>query len=411
MPSVFVARQPIYDRALDVVAYELLFRDSAGGRAIIDDAEAATSNVILNTFTEIGFENIVGDHRAYINVSRRFLLEHHSGLLDLLPAGRVVLELLEDQEVDEELVEALQRLRARNFTIALDDFAYDDSLLPLTRVARVVKLDVMALDRAELERHAELLAPLGLELLAEKVETHEEFELCKALGFEYFQGYFFCKPKTIEGHSVPANQLLKLRLVAQLQSSDVGFDELEEIISYDVGLSYRLLRYINSAFFGLPREVGSIRQALVLLGQRNIRKWATLLVLADVHDKPHELMITGLVRARMCELLAAPAGGTDPDSFFTTGLFSVVDAMMDRPMEEILGSLPLAEEITGALLHHTGVRGEVLASVLAFERGELSEVSERLREDAPLQEAYLEALAWASEVGGELPRDNVPVAA
>jgi EAL and modified HD-GYP domain-containing signal transduction protein len=274
-------------------------------------------------------------------------------------------------------------------------------------VARIVKLDLMALERQAVAEHVERLRPLGLKLLAEKVETHEDLEFCRQLGFDYYQGYFFCKPKTISGRSVATNQLIKLRLVSQLQAADVGFDELEDIISCDVGLSYRLLRYINSAFFSLPREVASIRQALVLLGQRNIRKWATLLVLADVdNDKPQELMVTGLIRARMCELLGQARGGLDADTYFTTGLFSVVDAMMDSTMEAILGELPLSEDIRAALLEHSGSPGEVLHTVLAFERGEIGEVAERLRESAPLQAAYLQSVAWAREVSGGLPSDQ-----
>jgi len=395
MPDVFVARQPIYNRALDVVAYELLFRDSDGGHAVITDPEAATSKVILNSFTEIGLENIVGNRRAFINVSKRFLLEGSSTLLDLLPANRIVLELLEDVEPDEELLEVLRNLSDRKYTLALDDFTWNESLQCLVDVARIVKLDLVALDRPAIEEHVERLRPLGLKLLAEKVETHEDFEFCKGVGFDYYQGYFFCKPKTISGRSVATNQLIKLRLVSQLQGADVGFDELEDIISCDVGLSYRLLRYINSAFFSLPREVASIRQALVLLGQRNIRKWATLLVLADVdNDKPQELMVTGLIRARMCELVGEARGGLDADTYFTTGLFSVVDAMMDSTMEAILGELPLSEDIRQALLEQTGPAGEVLQAVVAFERGEIGRVAESLRAAAPLQEAYPQATAW-----------------
>ena len=412
MPDVFVARQPIYNRSLDVVAYELLFRDRDGGHAVITDPEAATSKVILNSFTEIGLENIVGNRKAFINVSKRFLLEGSSTLLDLLPANRIVLELLEDVDPDEELLEVLRQLSARRYTLALDDFTYDDSLQCLVDVARIIKLDLVALDRATVEEHVDRLRPHGLKLLAEKVETHEDFEFAKGVGFDYYQGYFFCKPKTISGRSVATNQLIKLRLVSQLQAADVGFDELEDIISCDVGLSYRLLRYINSAFFSLPREVASIRQALVLLGQRNIRKWATLLVLADVdNEKPQELMVTGLIRARMCELVGEARGGLDADTYFTTGLFSVVDAMMDSTMEAILEELPLSEEIRQALLEHDGPAGEVLHAVLAFERGEIGEVAERLRESAPLQAAYLEAVAWAREVSGGLPSDQLPAAA
>jgi c-di-GMP phosphodiesterase len=203
---------------------------------------------------------------------------------------------------------------------------------------------------------------------------------------------------------VATNQLIKLRLVSQLQAADVGFDELEDIISCDVGLSYRLLRYINSAFFSLPREVASIRQALVLLGQRNIRKWATLLVLADVdNDKPQELMVTGLIRARMCELVGEARGGLDADTYFTTGLFSVVDALTDRSMVELLSTLPLSREIIAALLNYEGTKGRILRAAIAYERGNFGELGDLPPSRTPLSELYAQAVEWATDASGGLP--------
>ena len=252
---------------------------------------------------------------------------------------------------------------------------------------------MLAHSREELARHVDLLSGREVRLLAEKVETYDEFERCKALGFELFQGFFFCRPKTMTGRSVSSSRLATLRLVAELQAPHVDLDELEHVIGRDVGLSYKLLRYINSTFFALPREVGSVRQALVLLGIVNVRRWATLLALSAVDDKPEELMVTALVRARMCELLAEAYREPDRDAYFTTGMFSVIDALMDQPMAEVLELLPLAGDLRHALLSREGPKGDALLCVLAYERGELDEARHRSLTGAQLGELYLEAVA------------------
>lgn len=411
-PEVFVARQPIYDRHLGVFAYELLFRDGEGNRALISqgngshalvsDGEAATIRVLGSVLTEIGLEEIVGDNPASVNVTRRFLLD--AGIPPL-PAERMILEVLEDVEVDDLLVEAVRRFKSKGYTLALDDFTWRESLRPLVELADIVKIDVAALDDAGLEEQLRLLLPFGKKLVAEKVETYERFETCKALGFDYFQGDFFCKPKVLRQKAIPSNRLAQLKLIAALNSEETEFDEVERIISRDVGLSFKLLRYINSAFFSLPQKVGSIRQAMVLLGLHAIRRWSTLLVMAGIDDKPHELIVTALIRARMCELLTPGHVQREHEESFTVGMFSVVEALMDAPIDRVLASLPLAEELKLAIAKQEGPKGKILAAVLAFEAGDFA----RLLEVAPrvgisVQDAYNQAVAWASEAARELER-------
>ncbi len=401
MQDIFIGRQPIYDKKLQLMAYELLFRDSESNRASFHDGDQATSAVILNTFTEFGLERIVGQHRAFINLTRGFLLGEYPLPLS---SERVVLEILEDIRIDDEIIAAVRGLAKNGFAIALDDFIYHPDLQPLVDVADYIKLDVLDMDRQTVREHVELLRRQPLKLLAEKVETQDDFAFCKELGFDYFQGYFFCKPNIIKGRRTPTNQLAMLRLLSKLNNPDIPIEELEALIIQDVALTYRLLRYINSAQFTTNRNIDSVRKALLMLGLKTLRSLASLVVMSRVDDKPSELVTTALVRARLCEQLAKHLGEPQLDRYFTTGLFSILDALLDLSMDDILDALPLANEIKAALLHHEGELGRVLRCTVACDQGDWSKVdctidAERLRE------IYLEAIVWADEIVAQTPGD------
>jgi EAL and modified HD-GYP domain-containing signal transduction protein len=397
--NVFVGRQPIYDRRLNVVAYELLFRTGTENRALVTDPERATSELLANTFVEIGLGEIVGSARAFVNVTRDFLL----GEYPLPPAeSRVALEILEGVKVDEALLNGVTELSRQGYTIVLDDFVFHPSLQPLVELADIVKLDIRALEPAALREHVTRLRRFNVELLAEKVETQSELELCRILRFDLFQGFFFCKPTVVAGARLPANQIAAAQLLSHLQDPAAEFGDLEQMISRDAALSYKLLRMVNSAFYAVSRKVDSIKQALLLLGLRTIRNWACLIVMSDVGEKPRELLVTGLVRARMCELLAARLGRKPAEAYFTVGLFSVLDALLDKPMAEVLEALPLAEAANAALLDRRGPLGETLGCVLAYERGRWDDVALDGLADAVIGAAYLEAIAWADGMGGQI---------
>ncbi|HHJ13700.1 MAG TPA: EAL domain-containing protein [Gammaproteobacteria bacterium] len=393
--AIFIGRQPIYDRDGGLYAYELLFRSAHNDKAHVIDGDRATSEVIINTFMEIGLDRIVGDRLAFINLTRSFFVDETT---ISLPRDRVVLELLEDIEVDETLIAGVRRLAREGYRIALDDFIYHESLQPLVELADVIKIDIQALDRAQIRQHVEQLRPQNLQLLAEKVETREDYDFCHALGFDYFQGYFFAEPKIIQGQRLPNNRLAVLQLLARLQAPDVDADELESLIGRDLAFSYRILRYVNSAALAQAREIESIRQAVVILGLRAIRAWATLLAMSNIDDKPLELVITAMIRARMAENLARATGAPDPDSYFTVGLFSALDALMDNSMEEILTQLPLASHIARALLAHEGPHGQVLACVLAYERGKWNALRCDSLDGDRIREAYLDAVQWTNTI-------------
>jgi EAL and modified HD-GYP domain-containing signal transduction protein len=394
MSDVFLARQPILDAKQSVEGYELLYRHADVERAHVDDQELATATVVLNALTEIGLERVVGEQRAWINVTREFVL---LGLVHSLPPELVVLELLEDQLIDELLLERFAELRAAGYVLALDDFTFTPGLKRLVGLVDIVKLDLLALGRDAFAREADKLRSSGLTVVAEKIETHDDFQAALAAGCDLFQGYFFCRPQLLKGRAVSPNRLAVLQLAAALQDPTIELAELEHLISHDVALSYRLLRYINSAYVGLRQQVSSIRQAVVLLGGENVARWATLTILAEIGDKPRELFITALIRARFCQQAGEPDDGL-PGERFTLGLFSVLDALTDTPMRAAVQHLPFPCHLREALIAHTGA-GRLLDCIHAIEHGDF-QMAHKLRPYAPRH--YTDALAWAIDTAKPL---------
>jgi EAL and modified HD-GYP domain-containing signal transduction protein len=395
MSDIYIGRQPIYDRKLNVYAYELLFRAASDNSASFTDGDQATTDVIVNTFLEIGLDNIVGNRLAFINLTRSFFVGEHT---ISLPKNRVVLELLEDIDADDEVIAGVKRLSDQDYTIALDDFIYHESLQPLVTLADLVKIDIMTLSRDEIRQHVNALRQHPLRLLAEKVETQEDFNFCMELGFDYFQGYFFAQPKVIRGQRLPNNRLAILKLLGRLQDPNITPEQLEELIAQDIAFSYRILRYVNSASLALPRKIESIHQAVVILGLQAIKSWTTLLAMSQVDNKPAELVVTAMVRGKMAEGLAKAMNAPQPESFFTVGLFSALDALMDNSMEEILTQLPLADHIAAALLHRRGIHGDILDCVLAYERGQWENLGCSQLGTHKIRDCYLDALQWAGDV-------------
>ena len=394
-----VARQPIYDRRLEVVGYELLFRDQ-GGTAFDADPDAATSSVVLEILSTLGLERLVGSSRAHVNVTRAFLLEAD---VAAVPGARIVLEIPPDARVDTRLVHRLKTLKSQGFTVALDNFTDEPSRRPLLPLADLVKIDLLGADSRVVGAAMRMLAAHPCRLVASRIENYDVLEEARGLGFDFFQGHFFAMPKPVKDSEIPAAHVERLRVIARLEAPDVGFDQLREIISQDVGLSYRFLRYVNTAFFSLRRKVSSVQEALALLGEQSVKRWITLVVLAGIDGKPHELLVTALVRAKTCELLAATDDPREREALFTTGLFSVVDAMMDAPMRDVIAWLPFSGPLADGLVERTGPYGAVLGQVLAHERGERVPAGAAAGASAGrVGHAYLDAVAWANEAGREL---------
>lgn len=396
--NIFVARQPIFDRQENVYAYELLYRGNNTHKADFTDGNVATAELVINSFIEFGIEQITGGKLAFINLTREFITGEIP--MPLAPAN-VVLEILEDIEADPESLRGAQALVDRGFTLALDDFMLNDKNSALVPYASIVKVDVMAMSRDDLVDEVLRLRDYPVKLLAEKVETPDDYEFCKMLGFDYFQGYFFSKPVVIAGRGLQPNQLSLLEIIGKLQAPDCDIRELEEIIRHDVGISFKLLKIINSAYFSLPKRVESVQHALVLLGMEALKNWITLIGFSMVENKPDELIIQSLVRARMCEALAGDLG-CKSDAAFTVGLFSMLDAMMDLPLAELLANLPLADDIKAALLHRNGKLGELLSAVEGYEKGDWSHMSDIQPLAVDVSAIYLDAVTLANQLTSKI---------
>jgi c-di-GMP phosphodiesterase len=388
--GVVLARQPIFDADLKVKAFELLYRAvGEDGRPL--DGGKATATVLVAALADVGLHRLVGEQRAFINVDREFLMTFRPLPL---PADRVVLELVEDQVIDDELVEVLTDLVRSGFTLALDNFDYRPEYKPLLRLAHIVKLDVQATPAELLAETIGRLKEWDVEVIAEKVETREELDHCRRLGATGFQGYFFERPELVSGRPTPT---LRLGAIARLlDTQDDDFDALEELISHDVGVSHKLLRLANSAHVAPRSRIKSIRHALALIGGRTVRRWTTLLMLAEARGHAHELLVTALIRARCCEVRAERDHSADPDRAFTAGLFSVADVLLDMPLPEVLESLPFDDALAAALLAHFGPEGKVLKAVLDYEHGRFDEAAGD-DDVTGLGATYYEAVEWATE--------------
>jgi EAL and modified HD-GYP domain-containing signal transduction protein len=375
------------------VGYELLFCDD-GGASPSSDTEHAPPDILLNTFMDIGLDQVVGTKLAFINFDRSLILGNYC---ESLPQERVVLEIPKTVTLDSDIVKRLEKLRASGYRIALDGSLCNESA-GILRLANFAKVDVNSCDfhTTELAVATIFSKYPPLRLIAERVETREQFVACKDIGFDCFQGQFFCRPQFVRGRRLPVSRLAAVQLIAKVNNADTDIKELERILSQDVALTYKLLRYINSAAYSLRTPINSIGHAIMLLGQEKIRTWASLILLSGFDDKSRDLMITSSARARMCEDLAIALGMASPDRFFFTGLLSVLDGLLDQPMETILPSLPLDPEIADALLSQKGDMGAVLRCVLEYEKRNWTEAQSATNLSvSSLRDVYQKSLAWS----------------
>ena len=398
--GAYVARQPILDASGQVFGYELLYRAAADAESCVDPHDHAAARVLNDAVLTLGLDTLTGGRRAFINMTRHMLL---NDLVTVLSPDTVVVEVLENIEVDEEVITACRRLRERGYSLALDDFTLETGASALLPFARYVKVDVLAVT-GDARRQIEKAIPTGVKLIAEKVETAAVFEDARTLGYGLFQGYYFCRPTTFSGGALSARRLAYARLLAALNRPNVSVNGVEDLIKHDASLTYRVLRCINSAAFGVRREIHSIRQALVLLGLDQVRKWASVWALAGLNGgNTSELVTMAILRARSCELVGTLAlGADDASEFFLLGLCSVLDAMLGQPMEVAVAELPLSDKVRNALLGQQNVARSVLDAVIAHERGEWDE-ADRIAATVPIKPeqlpiAYADALKWAREL-------------
>jgi EAL and modified HD-GYP domain-containing signal transduction protein len=399
--DLFVARQPIFDRHRTVVAYELLFRsglENAFGR---NDPAKASLQMMNTTLLGFGLDALVGDKGAFFNASRDVLVNEQWAVL---PARQSVIEVLETVEPDAQVVGACAALKRAGYRVALDDFVFRpeyEALLPYTDYIKVDFLATREPDRASVARR---FAARGIQMLAEKVENYQEFEQGLAAGYQFFQGYFFCRPEMVTGKDIAPIKSNLLRLIQEVNRPEVDFERLETIIKQEVALSVKLLRYLHSAGFGWKHEVATIGQALRVLGERPTRKWASLVALTLIgEDKPAELVTTSLVRAQFCEELGAhvPLPETRAD-LFLTGLLSTLDALLDRPLELLLDQMSVSDEIRHALLGGDNHLGATLALAVAYDRADWAGVEGLAGRigfpEIQVPDAYRRAVDWVGRI-------------
>ncbi len=396
----FVARQPILTEDEKVHGYELLFRDGVDDYFRNPDADAAARST-LSTSMLMGLDVLCDGRSAFVNVTRDVLLKDY---ITLLPASHTVVEILESIAPDEVVRAACQRLKEAGYRIALDDFTADDPRESLADLVDILKIDVRATPPEQAAAIVKRHRPSSRRMLAEKVETREEFLAAKRAGFVYFQGYFFRKPETLNTQEIPANQLNYLRMWQAVSRPELDIHEVEQVIKGEASLCYRLLRYLNSPLFGFNNEIHSIRHALSLLGEREVRRWIRLVATLDAgQNKCSELVLSALVRARFCELLSPNLGHGDSD-LFLVGLLSLMDAILEIPMARVLEHVPVDRESKAVLMGEASRLQPFYQLMLAKESGEWQAASELVHQlhlsESGVAEKYWDAMQWARQVSG-----------
>lgn len=399
--EVFVARQPIFDKNMQVIAYELLFRkNSANNVYDLEDGDSATLQLILNSFSVIGLDNLTNGKKAFINFTENLIKKE---MTTLLPKDLVVIEILEDVEPSEEVISACKALKDMGYTLALDDYILKYGDNPLLSLVDIVKVDFLY---SSLEERKEIYKTIkekyDVKLLAEKVETKEEFNTAIEIGYDYFQGYFFSKPNIVSGYDFPHYSVTSFKLLDEINKEEINFDNIENIIKTDVSIAYKLLRFINSAKFSLKQEVTSIKQAVLLLGRNELLKWIFLVSLSNIAEGCNsELMTTSIIRGKFCENISTKINKRFQSAAFMVGSLSMLDAIINMDIKEIVKELPVQQGIKDALVSRDNILGKILGVVVGYEKEDLNLVEKLLKELGLEKEnisyIYLDAVAWSNK--------------
>jgi len=396
--DLLLARQPVFNKSQDVVSYLLLYRnDDESAQKTIND-HLATSSVILNTYASICQDGQVRSLPCYIKLTDKTLMAEN---FPELPKENFILEILGHSNITPELVERVKELGQQGYRLALSDYKPNPKFEPLLNLIHILKLDVQSIGLEKMPALVKHLRPYHLELLADKVETKEEFRKCHELGFALFQGYFLSKPEPIKGKKLGSSKVLLLQMMVELQNPQATAQSVEQIVINDPLLTYRILRVVNSAAFNFPREIESLSHAISLLGFDQIRKWVSLFLVTDTQEKPEELTRSMLARGRMCEVLAEMLGREQPINNFIAGLFSKLDALLDMEMPDLLQQVPLQNDVKAALLNYEGQLGQILEQVCRYESGEFDSM-DLLLDQSFYETAYRHSLNWSQQVMASL---------
>ena len=399
--NIFVARQPILDRDQKIAGFELLFRQGFTNMFDGTNGDEATSSVIVNSFFSIGINRLTAGKKAFINLTANLLKRD---MITILPKDDVVLEILEDvNPSDPQVMLACKKLRDLGYVLALDDFVFRPEYRPLLELANIVKIDFRTTRIAGIRNVIKDTSFSHIKFLAEKVETPEEFELAKSLGYSLFQGYYFSKPIITSEKDIPESKVKCLQLLTLINNPESDYDRLESIIKSDVSLTYKLLKLINSSAFGIRSEIYSVRQAITLLGLREIKKWLSLILLRKIgKDSPDELIRTSLVRAIFGELLANKVGlSLEGNNAFLMGIFSLLAVYLNRPLSEVLSELPISEQVKQALEGVQNPYRDIFEIVLSYEKADWSSFSHFVKktslDEKEVAELYVQALQTADQ--------------
>jgi len=404
----FLGRQPILDRTQQIVGFELLFRSAESLHcANILDLQAASASVIVNALSEFGFQDVLGRHRGFFNVTYEMLM---SDALELLPKDRVVIELLETIIAAEDVAERCRTLKALGFTLALDDHVYSPSFHAIYQLVDIVKVDVLETPAAALPEMVGKLRAWPLTLLAEKVESAEQYALCSGLGFDLFQGYYFARPVVLRQNKVDVVKIAMLQLMKQVMA-ETELAEIEETFKQNPGLTYNLLRLVNSVAIGLRVRIKTLRHALMVLGLEQLKRWITLALYAcNDNGVQSPLLEMAAMRGKLMELLVGslPANGgkEHADRAFMAGILSLIDVLFEVSMDELVGKLNLVDDVRSALLDRSGALGRLLVLAENLERADFAGVNEQLDHCGisfdQLLSAQLETIAWSDSLSASL---------
>lgn len=389
--TLFVGRQPIFDRGLETVAYELLFRgDATAATADVVDGGTATARVLVNAVTEIGLNNLVGSKRAFVNITEHFIVHPH--LLAALPPDRVVLEVLETVPPTPEVIAGLTNLSEQGYTLAMDDFVYAPMFEPVLPLVQLVKYDYGQIQGLKLRRRISEDHRAGRQVVVERIENHLDHRDAELAGADFFQGYFFAKPKTVSVQTVPPSRIMLLQLLARVNDPDATTEEIVSVLTQDVSMSVKTLRYVNSAATGVTNTVDSIERAAILLGRDTLRSWTSLTLMASIQEQPSELLGLALWRAKACENVARFYQRPNPSSYYAVGMLSLLDVITGATMEQVLRDLSLSDEIRACLLGEPNELRDVLDQVITLEGAGTPD------SDTPacVLDAHQRALVWAT---------------
>lgn len=405
----YVARQAIYDTQKRVFAYELLFRDGVSNCFPDISLDEATSSVLADSHLSVGVENICFNKLSFINFHQDTIIHRFPSTLDPLT---VVIEIVESVDLSPEFINACEHIKQQGYKIALDDYDFSDkweTMLPLAKYVKI-EAELIDLDKPEIAKHIQDLQAQGKILIAEKVETLQEYETFKKAGFEYFQGYFLSKPEMVKHKSIQVSTSSILELVAASSSKDFDFQRINEVFEKDLGLTYKLMRFINNPLFNKRQTINSLHHAIRFLGEVELKKFIALLAIANLRgNKPVDLILSSLVRAHFCKLMAnAMALKENPPSSYILGLFSHMDALMDMPMQEVMKNLPFSDDVKTALCeNHTNTKLALqLRICIAFERADwavIYEMSEKAEiPEAELFQMYYDSVQWANTMQAQV---------